>query len=118
MTPELEADDADSEEEQYHVRVPAVTEVTVTAETRSDAIEKAVDQTDTGDLHVDGDECSAERPLADDEKRFDVYKNGEKVEENKPMTDAKANRLDGHTQYNKDEGDFERFTVEEVETDD
>jgi hypothetical protein len=56
-----------------------------------------------------------ERPGKTDKPLYNVYKNGELVEENKPMIDAKANKLDGHTQFNKEEGDFEKFRVEEVD---
>lgn len=105
------------EGEKFRVEVVGFTEVTVTADSRREALNLAAEQTDFGDLDTDTDEYHAERPEADGKQLYDVYKNGELIEEGKPMTDGKANRLDGHTQFNKNEQDFERFRVEEVDTD-
>lgn len=49
--------------------------------------------------------------------KVNVYKNGELVEEGVEKPRAVCEKLDGHTQFNKDEGDFEEFRVEEVDDD-
>jgi hypothetical protein len=102
------------DEEKYEVHVIGFEQVAVRAESRKEAMKKAADQTDFGDLATDTDEYRVERPGKTDKPLYNVYKNGELVEEEKPMSDAKANKLDGHTQFNEEEGDFEKFRVEEV----
>lgn len=101
-------------EEEYEVHVIGFEQVAVRASSRKEAMEKAKDSLDFGDLATDFDEYRVERPGKTNKPLYNVYKNGELVEENKPMSDAKANKLDGHTQFNKEEGDFEKFRVEEV----
>lgn len=103
--------------EKFRVQVLGFAERTVTADTRREAMEKAAEETDFGDLATDTDEYEVERPDADGKKLYDVYKNGDLVESGKPMADGKANRLDGHTQYNDEENDFEKFRVEEADAD-
>lgn len=106
--------DRDAEEEQYEVHVIGFEQVGVQAESRQEAMKKAAEQTDFGDLATDTDEYRVERPGKTDKPLYNVYKNGELVEEEKPMSDAKANKLDGHTQVNEDEQGFDTFRVEEV----
>ena len=101
-------------DEVYEVQVVGFEQVTVCASSRKEAMEKARDSVDFGDLVTDFDEYRVERPGKTDEKRYDVYKNGVLVEENKQMNDQEANKLDGHTQFNEEKKDFEKFRVEEA----
>lgn len=101
--------------ERYEVQVVGFQGVDVEADSREEAMKKAAAKVDFGDLATDSDEYCVERPDAEEDARYNVYKNGDLVEEDKPMSDHKANKLDGHTQFDKDAGDFERFRVEQVD---
>lgn len=54
-----------------------------------------------------------------DAQLYNVYKNGKISETEKEMSESKAEKLDGFTQYNPDanggDGDFEQFRVEKVD---
>lgn len=101
-------------EEQYEVTVTGFRHVNVSAKSRDEAMEIATERTDFGDLSINNDDFRVDQTGGSSETLYNVYKNGELVEEEKPMSDAKANRLDGHTQFNDEEKDFEKFRVEEV----
>lgn len=110
--------EADAEElETWEVSVVGFEERSVSASTWREAMRKAKADVDFGDLATDMDEYRAVRVGSDDERRYDVYKNGELVEMDKHLTDAEANRLDGHTQFDEEGRDFERFRVEEASAD-
>lgn len=112
MSQQVDAEQ-DDDGETYAVEVLGFTEVTVEAASREAAMNAAIEDTDFGDLDYDTGEFRVYREDEDEETRYNVFKNGELVEENKPMTDTAANKLDGHTQFNEAENDFEEFRVEE-----
>jgi hypothetical protein len=45
-------------------------------------------------------------------QRVNVFKNGELVEESVEKPVSTVRKLDGHEQFNKEAGDFEKFRVE------
>lgn len=61
----------------------------------------------------------SETETTTDAQLYNVYKNGELSEAEKEMSEAKAEKLDGFTQYNPDalngDGDFEQFRVEKLD---